>query len=41
MAAVTLNGPMGAGGREVGLEVALLLDYDYVDRLRCSLTTTT
>ncbi len=33
MAAVTLNGPMGAGGREVGLEVARLLDYDYVDRL--------
>ncbi len=33
MAAVTLNGPMGAGGREVGLEVARLLDFDYVDRL--------
>lgn len=33
MAVVTLNGPVGAGGREVGLVVAGLLDADYLDRL--------
>ena len=33
MSVVTLNGPIGAGGREVGLATAGLLKADYVDRL--------
>ena len=33
MAVVTVNGQIGAGGNEVGLRVARLLDADYVDRL--------
>jgi cytidylate kinase len=33
MAVVTLNGPIGAGGVEVGVEAAKLLKADYVDRL--------
>ena len=33
MAVVTLNGPIGAGGPEVGIKVAHNLKSDYVDRL--------
>ncbi|MCH7705738.1 MAG: cytidylate kinase-like family protein [Chloroflexi bacterium] len=33
MAVVTINGPVGSGSREIGIEVARRLDYDYVDRL--------
>ncbi len=33
MAVVTLNGQIGSGGPEVGLEVAHFLHADYVDRL--------
>ena len=33
MAVVTIQGQIGSGGQEVGLRVANLLNYDYVDRL--------
>jgi len=33
MAVVTFNGPIGAGGTEVGVLTARLLNADYVDRL--------
>ncbi|MCE2462410.1 MAG: cytidylate kinase family protein, partial [Dehalococcoidia bacterium] len=33
MAVVTFNGPIGAGGNEIGVLVAGLLNADYVDRL--------
>ena len=33
MAVVTFNGPIGAGGNEIGIKVARLLGADYVDRL--------
>jgi len=33
MAIVTFNGPIGAGGNEIGIKVARLLGADYVDRL--------
>jgi cytidylate kinase len=33
MPVVTFNGPIGAGGNEIGLKVAGLLNADYVDRL--------
>ena len=33
MAVVTFNGPVGAGGNEIGLLTASLLNADYVDRL--------
>ena len=33
MAVVTLNGPIGSGGHEVGVLTARLLNADYVDRL--------
>ena len=33
MAVVTFNGPIGAGGNEIGVETARLLNADYVDRL--------
>jgi cytidylate kinase len=33
MAIVTFNGPIGAGGNEIGLMTARLLNADYVDRL--------
>lgn len=33
MAVITINGQTGSGGIEVGIQVARLLDYDYVDRL--------
>jgi cytidylate kinase len=33
MAVVTFNGPIGAGGNEVGVLAARLLNADYVDRL--------
>ena len=33
MAVVTIQGQIGSGGQEVGLRVANLLNYDYIDRL--------
>ena len=33
MTVITLNGQLGGAAREVGLEVARLLDIDYVDRI--------
>ena len=33
MAVVTINGPVGAGGTEVGIQAAHILNADYVDRL--------
>ena len=33
MAVVTFNGPIGAGGNEIGILTARLLNADYVDRL--------
>ena len=33
MPIITFNGPIGAGGVELGLKVADMLDADYVDRL--------
>jgi len=33
MTVVTINGPVGSGSREMCIEVARRLDYDYVDRL--------
>lgn len=33
MAVVTINGPVGSGSREIGIQVARRLEYDYVDRL--------
>ena len=33
MAVVTFNGPIGAGGNEIGVLAARLLNADYVDRL--------
>ena len=33
MAVVTVNGQIGCGGFEVGAQVALVLNADYVDRL--------
>ena len=33
MAVVTFNGPIGAGGNEIGVLTARLLNADYVDRL--------
>ena len=33
MPVVTFNGPIGAGGNEIGLKVAGILNADYVDRL--------
>jgi cytidylate kinase len=33
MAVVTMQGQIGSGGQEVGLRVANLLGYDYIDRL--------
>ncbi len=33
MPVVTFNGPIGAGGNEIGIKVAQLLNADYVDRL--------
>ena len=33
MSVVTIQGQIGSGGQEVGLRVANLLNYDYIDRL--------